>query len=87
MIQPPSDHSFDPGLPEKQPVRDETKFAQPKITIFQYVAAAIFLFLISGFWKLQVQNPEFYDERAMEIASNRFPSSPRGGGLWTGTGG
>ena len=33
----------------------------------------IFLFLISGFWRLQVQNPEFYDERAQQNSIKSVP--------------
>ena len=40
---------------------------------------AIFLFLISGFWKLQVQNPQFYDERAQQNSIKSVPIlAPRG---------
>ena len=34
---------------------------------------AVFLFLISGFWDLQVRNPEFYSEQAER---NRIKSVP-----------
>ncbi|HKE22665.1 MAG TPA: penicillin-binding protein 2 [Bryobacteraceae bacterium] len=44
-----------------------------KISIFQYNAAAIFLFLVSGFWRLQVQNPQFYDERAQANSIKSVP--------------
>ena len=43
------------------------------------MAVGIFLFLISGFWRLQVQNPQFYQGRAQQ---NRIKSvallAPRG---------
>jgi penicillin-binding protein 2 len=79
VIQPPVDHSFEQGLSEKPPLRDDTKFAANKIHIIQYVALGIFLFLISGFWKLQVQNPEFYDERALQNSIKSVPIlAPRG---------
>lgn len=42
-------------------------------TIFQYVVAFIFLWLLSGFWQLQIQDPELYAERA---AMNRIRSLP-----------
>ena len=41
--------------------------------IFQYLAAFLFLWLMSGFWQLQVQNPEIYEERA---ARNRVRAMP-----------
>jgi penicillin-binding protein 2 len=79
VIHSPSDHNYDQGLPEKPPLGDDTKFAQNKITFFQYAGVAIFLFLISGFWKLQVQNPQFYDERALQNSIKSVPIiAPRG---------
>ena len=65
MILPPVDPSVEEQqVVEKPPIRDDTHFAAGKIAVFQYVTVGIFLFLISGFWSLQVQNPQFYDERA-----------------------
>jgi len=52
---------------------DDPKFAASKIAFFQYGAVIVFLFLISGFWDLQVQNPEIYNERAEK---NRIKSLP-----------
>ena len=79
MILPPVDHNFEQGLSDKPPLRDDTRFAASKIAIVQYAAVAIFLFLISGFWKLQVQNPEFYDERALHNSIKSVPIlAPRG---------
>jgi penicillin-binding protein 2 len=54
-------------------LHDDTRFAAGKIAIFQYSTVMIFLFLISGFWNLQVQNPEIYEERAEQ---NRIKSRP-----------
>jgi penicillin-binding protein 2 len=46
---------------------------------FQYTAVAIFLFLISGFWQLQIQSPEVYSERAERNRVKVFPVvAPRG---------
>jgi penicillin-binding protein 2 len=53
--------------------RDDPKQAGPKIAIFQYLTVLVFLFLISGFWQLQVQNPEYYSEAAER---NRIKSTP-----------
>jgi len=53
--------------------RDDTKFASARIAVFQYAAVAIFLFLISGFWDLQVRNPDVYNEQAER---NRIKSIP-----------
>ena len=54
-------------------LRDDTKFAGGKIAIFQYLAVAVFLYLISGFWLLQVRDPEYYSEQADR---NRIKSLP-----------
>ena len=63
----------DEDLPASLLLRDDTKFASGKIAIFQYVAVGIFLFLVSGFWNLQVQNSEGYSEAADR---NRIKSLP-----------
>ena len=73
VIVPPADRNSDQILPEQPHLHDDTHFAAGKIAIFQYSTVVIFLFLISGFWKLQVQNPEYYEERAQQ---NRFKVRP-----------
>lgn len=40
---------------------------------FQYTAVGIFLFLVTGFWELQIRSPEIYNERAER---NRIKSLP-----------
>ncbi|MBM3810172.1 MAG: penicillin-binding protein 2 [Acidimicrobiia bacterium] len=67
----PTDYRED--APVKNFLRDDTKFASSKIAFFQYLTVAIFLFLVSGFWQLQVQNPDYYLDRA---ARNRIRSQP-----------
>lgn len=60
-------------------LRDDPKFASQKIAFFQYTAIAVFLFLITGFWDLQVRNPEVYQERALENSVKSIPVlAPRG---------
>lgn len=54
-------------------LHDDPKTASPKIAVFQYLTVAVFVFLISGFWKLQVQNPDVYSEAAER---NRIKSTP-----------
>lgn len=57
----------------KPVLRDDPKFAAARVAVFQYLTVAIFLFLISGFWDLQVRNPEMYNELAER---NRIKSLP-----------
>jgi penicillin-binding protein 2 len=58
--------------PERFP-REDPKESASKIAIFQYLTVAVFVFLVSGFWKLQVQNPDVYSEAAER---NRIKSTP-----------
>jgi len=62
-------------VPDKPVLRDDPKLASEKIAFFQYAIVGVFLFLISGFWQLQVRNPDIYSERA---ESNRIKSVPIG---------
>lgn len=52
---------------------DDPKRAINKIALFQYVTVAVFVFLVSGFWGLQVQNPDVYSSAAER---NRIKSTP-----------
>ena len=46
---------------------------------FQYTAVAIFLFLVTGFWELQIKSPEIYNERAERNRIKALPIvAPRG---------
>jgi len=53
--------------------RDDTRFALGRIAVFQYLALAAFLFLISGFWVLQVRDHEANSELAER---NRIKTVP-----------
>jgi penicillin-binding protein 2 len=53
--------------------RDDPRDAAGKIAVFQYLTVLVFVFLVSGFWQLQVQDPERYSEAA---ARNRIKSTP-----------
>jgi penicillin-binding protein 2 len=76
---PPVDPNIEQPLSEKHPLRDDVRRAAGKIAVFQYSSVAIFLFLISGFWRLQVQNPQIYDERAQAQSIKSVPIlAPRG---------
>jgi penicillin-binding protein 2 len=74
----------DPDIEQQQvpvtPVlRDDPKFAAGKIAVFQYASVGVFLFLISGFWALQVERPEFYNEQADRNHIKSLPIvAPRG---------
>jgi penicillin-binding protein 2 len=60
-------------------LREDVKFASGKIAFFQYFAVAVFLFLISGFWDLQVRNPGRYQEQAEQNSVKSIPIlAPRG---------
>jgi penicillin-binding protein 2 len=80
VIVPPVDPHLDqPQVSERPPLRDDTRFAAGRIALFQYATVTVFFFLISGFWKLQVQNPEFYSERAQQNSVKSLPIlAPRG---------
>jgi penicillin-binding protein 2 len=79
VTHPPADPNLDQRLSDKPPLRDDTRFVAGKIAVFQYATVVIFLFLISGFWRLQVQNPEFYGERAQQNSIKSVPiPGPRG---------
>ncbi len=64
---------------ERPLLRDDFKFAAGRIAAFQYVTVAAFLFLVSGFWDLQIRNEETYNEKAQanQIKSLPIPA-PRG---------
>src|SRR5580658_10530301 len=59
--------------PGKIQLRDDPSFAATKMAGFQYIAVGVFLFLVTGFWELQIKNPEIYNERAER---NRIKSLP-----------
>jgi penicillin-binding protein 2 len=76
--------SFDHQNPDlaaeqKVQIRDDPKFAAAKMAAFQYTAVAIFLFLVTGFWELQIKSPEIYNERAERNRIRSLPViAPRG---------
>lgn len=70
-----------PESQNQQPahLRDDTSFASAKMAGFQYAAVAIFLFLVTGFWELQIKSPEIYNERAERNRIKALPIvAPRG---------
>ena len=67
-----------PRRPDADP-RHHLLSLGPKIAIFQYGTLALFLWLISGFWNLEVLNPQFYNQRALGNHIKSIPIlSPRG---------
>jgi len=62
------------------PLEDrKSKFAQGRIAVIQYLGLFVFLYLISGFWDLQVQSPDFYAEQAERNRIKWLPLlAPRG---------
>lgn len=62
-----------PQEPANRLLRDDTRFALGRIAIFQYATVAVFLFLLSGFWSLQVRNHEVNSELAER---NRIRTDP-----------
>lgn len=60
-------------LSSQQLLRDDPKFASAKIAFFQYLAIAVFLFLLVGFWDLQIRNPELYHQKAEQNRIKSFP--------------
>jgi len=69
----PPDHESEKERQAKLVLRDDTKFASGRIAFFQYFCVAVCLYLVSGFWVLQVQNEEYYWDLAQK---NRIRSSP-----------
>ncbi len=59
--------------------RGDSKFAQYKIAFLQYLTLGIFLVLATGFWRLQIQRPEYYTELAEQNRVKSLPLlAPRG---------
>ncbi len=67
------EHRREHELPPDGLLRDDPKQASNKVAVFQYLTVAVFVFLVAGFWKLQVQNPDVYSEAAER---NRIKSTP-----------
>jgi penicillin-binding protein 2 len=66
-------------LPPAVAKKESPKLSTGKIAFFQYSAIAVFIFLITAFWELQVKNPDFYNERAERNRIKAVPIlAPRG---------
>lgn len=67
------------SVPPRPFMRDDTKYAATKMAVFQYITVGVFFFLLTGYWDLQVRNPDLYNEKAERnwIRSQPLPA-PRG---------
>ncbi|MDX1983717.1 MAG: penicillin-binding protein 2 [Bryobacteraceae bacterium] len=54
-------------------LREDVKSAAGKVALAQYAILGVFVFLLAGFWELQVNRPEYYSEAAQK---NRVKSMP-----------
>ncbi|MGH9584892.1 MAG: penicillin-binding protein 2 [Bryobacteraceae bacterium] len=68
-----SEHRRESGISPERSLQDDPKIFSGKIAIFQYLTVAVFIFLVSGFWTLQVQNSGVYSQAAER---NRIKSTP-----------
>ncbi len=70
----------DPWIrPERIVLRDKPRLSAGKLACFQWITAGSFLFLLSGFWNLQVSNPDYYQEAAEHNRIKSLPiPAPRG---------
>ncbi|HEX7360577.1 MAG TPA: penicillin-binding protein 2 [Bryobacteraceae bacterium] len=67
------EHRREGGLSPGRSQQDDPKRFSGKIAIFQYLTVAVFIFLVSGFWTLQVKNSNIYSQAAER---NRIRSTP-----------
>ncbi len=76
---PPEAESEKERIEQRRLRRDDLAKAAGKIAFFQYLAVGIFLFLISGFWRLQIESPEVYNQQADRNRIKAIPIlAPRG---------
>lgn len=78
MILFPSRRRAD-HLTERPVFREDIKLAGHKVATMQYVVVGTFLFLLAGFWELQVRDQELYSQMAdrNRIKAHPIPA-PRG---------
>ena len=78
MLRPVEPERQNPEAPARL-FKDDTRFALGRIAVFQYLAVVVFLFLISGFWILQVRDHEANSELAERNRVKTVPLlAPRG---------
>jgi penicillin-binding protein 2 len=60
-------------------LREETYSGAAKVAIFQYLTVAVFVFLLVGYWDLQVRNEGLYNTKALQNQIKSLPMpAPRG---------
>lgn len=60
-------------------VHDETYSGAGKVAVFQYLTVAVFVFLLAGYWDLQVRNEGLYNFKALQNQIKSLPMpAPRG---------
>ena len=60
-------------------LHDETYSGAAKVAIFQYLTVAVFVFLLAGYWDLQVRNEGLYNSKAQQNQIKSLPMpAPRG---------
>jgi penicillin-binding protein 2 len=60
-------------------LRNDTYYGAVQIAVFQYVTVAVFVFLLAGYWDLQVRNESLYNTKALQNQIKSLPMpAPRG---------
>src|SRR5690348_11028036 len=60
-------------------VEREPRFMQNRLHLFRWGAVGIFVFLISGFWRLQILQPDYYIQLSDQNSIKNLPTpAPRG---------
>src|SRR5258708_393631 len=76
--------AVDPENPQPQQTprrfaQDDTRFALGRIAVFQYAVLGVFVFLLTGFWALQVRDAESNSQLAERNSIKTIPVlAPRG---------
>ena len=57
----------------------EPRFSDNRLVLLQWAAVAVFLLLLSGFWRLQILHPDYYNRLAEQNYLKNLPvAAPRG---------